>query len=162
MEGQLGGDSNAASRLRAALERAQIESICECARDIKERWYRTVKRVEGEEARRKSRVGWFEQDLPELCLLLERALPPRVEETASAQLFSVGAGLSLAGVCVYHLLATPVSLASGATATFFDGESGRVRAAFETSCLRLASIVAHVGALPSAWAWEERRPDTFS
>lgn len=173
------GHSHAIARFVAArhglfggdiFERALIDAVYECVRDVKEQWFRNVKSAGGDEAARlKARARWFGEELPALCVKLERALSPAQADSQQHQhqlhqmsAWCVGARPSLADVAVYHLLSTPVSVMSGATASFFDGESDKVRACFEGTCPRLRDVVSAVASLPAIKDWEARRPDTFT
>ena len=124
------------------LEGARVDAIVECVRDIKTEWQK-VKRTEDAAARTEAKKEWFASTFPAFCSRLERCLPG-----GDATSWCVGSEPSLADVCVYHLLSTPVALVSGATVSFFDGEAQRVRDAFETTCPRLHACVLATGNLP--------------
>ena len=64
-------------------------------------------------------------------------------------------------LCALTPTALTLSL-PGSTISPFDGESQRVRDAFELTCPRLTACVRATGALPEIVAWERHRPDTFS
>lgn len=147
--------------------------------EVAQRPWWDVLGAKGEErsgaARHAAKQSWWASGLPEACTKLERAAeraaPPRGEaagevsgeggEGAPPPPWLVGGSVTLADVVVYHLLSTPMSVASGCVVGFFDGEAEPVREALE-SCPRLAAVVAAVGALPAVREWEMRRPDTFS
>lgn len=150
------------------IERAHIDTVYECCRDIQSAWYR-AKKVDKEK--------WFAQDLPAHCLRLERALAANQVTTTTTTTannattpWCVGtAHVTLADIAVYHTLATPTALVSGATTSLMDGESDRVRAAYyyyatttTPRCSRIQRCIEAVGSLPEIMEYEEKRPDTFS
>jgi glutathione S-transferase len=150
---------------QSSLEAASIDVVYEHVRDIKSAWF-SAKRGGGD-----SKRSWWMGELSSHCVALEAALAATPAAAAladgggggdgSSPPWVVGDSLSLADVALYHLLGTPVSLMTGSTASFFDGESQRVRDSLN-DCPRLSASVAAVAALPPVKEWERRRPDTFN
>lgn len=144
------------------VEEAIADAVCECVRDIKQRWYKCKQKPEaqkwclgGDDVDAKDE--FFSRDLPELLAHLEAALPPR--QCSSPWL--VGPTTTVADIVVYHLLASPISLISGCVSSFFDGEKDRVETAL-AGVPRLRAAVEAVAGIPAIQDWEARRPDTFS
>lgn len=145
------------------MEQAQIDNIYENVRDIKSKWFRNVKsshRTSNENQTAKD--TWFQETLPELCLQLESSLPNKISPVTSKNPWLVGSCISLADVSVYHLLGTSMSISTGSTISLFDGESDKVKHAYNPNCERLTESVMAFGALPAIENWERNRPDTIS
>lgn len=154
------------------LAQAAVDAICEHVRDVKQCWYKCKKAARqqpvwcgiitsAEEPSPKDR--WFADDLPRMLKAMEAALPAP-EEDSQRQPRSpwlVGSATTVADIAVYHLLATPQSVISGSVASFFDGESDRVRDALEVAPRIQASVHA-LGRIDAIQQWEFNRPDTFS
>lgn len=132
------------------IHRAWIDGIYESVRDIRSAYMKTTRKGA------KERQSWLEQDLPIQCQQLEASLP--MHQSGS---WLVGETPSLADVAVYSLLATPTSLVTGASESWFDGAEPAIVGKALRDCPRLASSVKEFGKLPSIQKWEESRPDTF-
>ena len=141
------------------MESAYIDNIYENVRDIKTKWFKEVK---SSKDRYKAKKQWFDETLPDLCEKLEKSLPRQSTEKSNKSPWLVGSNVSLADVAVYHLLSTSVSITSGSTVSFFDGESEKLHQSYQKKCKRLDTCVKAVAAIPSIQSWEERRPDTVS
>ena len=177
------GQSNAIARFIAhrhnmmgstTLERAHIDGLYECVRDIKQKWF-AVKGTPDEaaslpgQARREAKERWWSVELREQCIKLEAAAAAAaaaISTSPTAQLvmapWLVGRVLSLADIAVYHLLSATQSLMTGSVVSFFDGEGQECVREILSACPRLAASVAAVGEQHAVRDWEERRPDTFT
>ena len=156
------------------LERAHIDGLYECVRDIKQKWF-AVKGTPDEaaslpgQARREAKERWWSVELREQCIKLEAAAAAAaaaISTSPTAQLvmapWLVGRVLSLADIAVYHLLSATQSLMTGSVVSFFDGEGQECVHEILSGCPRLAASVAAVGEQHAVRDWEERRPDTFT
>ena len=133
------------------LEPAYIDAYVEHIRDVKRAWY---------DAKREGCTSDFLlTDLPMWCSKLERSLPPQ-PNTSSPWL--IGDTLSLADIVLYALLATPESVMTGSSQSFFDGASSRVVTKALSRCERTSRSIEATGSLNSVKHWEQQRPDTFS
>ena len=67
-----------------------------------------------------------------------------------------------ADLAIYHLLGTPSSPMSGATASFFDGEKERVELIYASRMPRIRAVVKACSDLEVIQRWEVERHDTFT
>jgi len=144
------------------MQEAYIDNIYENLRDMKSQWFRKVKQIKTN--RHENKLKFLKQELPALCLQLEKSLPSPSKacfEDGAKPPWLIGSTISLADVSLYHMLSTSQSLTTGSTISFFDGESELVQKAY-VDCPRLKTSLEAVAALPSIQSWEERRPDTVS
>ena len=149
---------------RNALEEAKVDSIYECCRDIKSEWYR-VKRMEG------GKQAWFDSkkaaelkmfSLAQHCELLEKAIDNHRGVQQSSPWCMGGPDPTYADLAIYHLLGTPLSPMSGATASFFDGEKERVELIYASEMPRIRAVMEACSNLEVIQRWELDRPDTFT
>jgi glutathione S-transferase len=125
------------------VEAAQIECIAEHTRDIKDayskiRWMGGMGPSPEKEAAMKK---WYETELAEWLVKLEKSLP------AGAEGCAVGSAISYADICIWHLLREN-----------FDNLEG-VQSSLK-GCHRLEGIANAVATHPSVVAWVAERPQT--
>ena len=120
------------------LEAAQIDSVTEHVRDIKQA-YQPHRKCNAEDPEG-AQATWFNETLPEYSQKLEAALPPCVRQIDPSH-------PNHAHVVLYVLY-------NG----FFDNVHGARNAI--VSCPALQNIVAVVGEHPGVQAWENKRPQT--
>lgn len=118
------------------IEAAQIDSICESVRDIKDE-YQKVRRLEGDE-RDKGMNEWFNKTLVERLESLE----PLLEKKKS-----VGDNVSLADVTLYSFITE-----------FFDNKEGALSAI--KNCPHIKSVVDNVSNQEGVKNWLKNRPET--
>lgn len=149
---------------RNALEEAKVDAIYECCRDIKSEWYR-VKRMEG------GKQAWFDSQkaaelkiisLAQHCELLEKAIATHHGSQQASPWCMGGPDPTYADLAIYHLLGTPLSPLSGATASFFDGEKERVERTYASGMPRIRATIESCSNLELIRRWELERPDTFT
>jgi glutathione S-transferase len=136
---------------------AQVDSLFESCRDVRAAFY-SAKRM-------KAKSEWFESDLNDQCKLLERAVAataPKSSNTNSP--WCLGrAEPTLADIAIYHLLGTPQpDPVSAVVPSFMDGESERVRSAYEKDCPRITNTIQAMAENERILEWEAKRPDTFT
>ena len=119
------------------LEKAQIDSICECVRDLKE-MYKSLKRDINKDEKIKE---WFSITLPEKLGLLENILGDNFG-------FSVGNKTSLADITLYTFIYE-----------FFDNKQSAFNACLNNT--KILRIVEKINILPEIIDWRETRPDTM-
>mmetsp|Transcript_22913 Transcript_22913/g.73675 ORF Transcript_22913/g.73675 Transcript_22913/m.73675 type:complete len:305 (+) Transcript_22913:66-980(+) len=156
-------------------DRAQIDAVLEHVREIQQKWYKAKRRpsttqkqmisslgacvgYDNDDAERtvvSDKLTFLDDDLPKLLKTMENAVP------TNPLPWLVGIDPSVADVAVYHLLATPETIITGNTASFFDGDRDRVRAALARAP-RLRACVSAFSKLPTIQHWEANRPDTFA
>lgn len=157
---------------QSPLTQAAVDAICEHVRDVKQRWYKCKRATRPQPTwcgialspeGPSPKDVWFEQDLPRMLRSIEAALPPSDEDSQlqNHHQWLVGSMMTVADIVVYHLLSTPQSVVSGSVASFFDGESERVRDALRVAP-RLQASVHAVASLDAIQQWEYHRPDTFT
>jgi len=144
----------------SAVEFAQVDSLYEACRDIRTAWYKAK--------RAGQKPKWFESDgtgtLKEYCQQLERAVTAVTSNRSSSNSpWCLGGNdPTLADIALYHMLGTPPpSLTTGGVPSFMDGESDRVRQAYET-CPRILDSLKAMAENKRIREWEANRPDTFS
>jgi glutathione S-transferase len=154
---------------RHSLDAAYIDMIVECVRDIRTVWFKAKKEYE-------AKKDFLQKDLPEWCRKLEAALPAPLSSSSAAPSSSssssspwlVGDKPSIADISVYALLATPMSIMTGSSESFFDGALAEtIEPAYHPStlgngCPRLTQSVQAMSQLESIRKWERQRPDTFN
>ena len=118
------------------IECAQIDSICEAIRDIKDA-YQKVRRSEDPNDKK----IWFTSTLPERMISLEQSL------SENSDIYSVGDCISLSDVVIYCFICQ-----------FFDDTTAANKSI--EHCPRLLKIVDHVSNLESVQKWLENRPQT--
>mmetsp|Transcript_11998 Transcript_11998/g.36080 ORF Transcript_11998/g.36080 Transcript_11998/m.36080 type:complete len:300 (+) Transcript_11998:74-973(+) len=151
-------------------ERSQIDAVLEHVRDVQQKWYRSKKRPpvrssltalascfadDDSVTKPSDKLTFLTSDLPNLLKKFELAVP------TNPLPWLVGTEASVADVAVYHLLATPETVVTAVTASFFDGDRDRVRAAL-AHAPRLRACVSAVSKLPAIQHWENIRPETFA
>jgi glutathione S-transferase len=120
-----------------AIERAKIDSICECVRDFKD-LYQSVRRL-GEEEKEEGMNKWFSETLPEkMCLL---------ENIVGNEKHCVGNADSLADIVIYSFITQ-----------FFDAKE-KAMASLD-SCPKLHKIVVNIASNSNIKKWLSKRPDT--
>ena len=118
-------------------EAAQIDCITEHIRDIKDKYskVKALPAAEKEEALKK----WFDSDLSEWLVKLEKSLPVTTEG------FSVGSSVSYADVTIWSFLSD-----------YFDNNVSGTYG----SCPNVTAIVASVSSHPAVQKWLAERPVT--
>jgi prostaglandin-H2 D-isomerase / glutathione transferase len=118
------------------LERAFIDSICECVRDFKTE-YQTIRKSKDKE---KAMETWFVETLPKNLEKLDVLLTGEVG-------CSVGNTLSLADITIYSFLTD-----------FFDNKEGAKNA--YSSSEKIKQIIENVANNEKIIAWKQSRPET--
>jgi len=117
------------------IERARIDSICECVRDFKDMY----QKVRVAEDKATAMNEWFTVTLVERLTLLENLL--------GDDGFSVGSNTSLSDVVLYSFITN-----------FFDNKEASMNATLAAPKLR--KIIDRVHSLPQMVQWLENRPKT--
>ena len=118
------------------IECAQIDSICESVRDMKDA-YQKVRHSENPNDKK----IWFTSTLPERMRLLENSL------TQKSDIYSVGDCISLSDVVIYCFICQ-----------FFDDIDASKKSI--EHCPRIKKIVENVSNLEPLQKWLEIRPQT--
>ena len=100
--------------------------------------------------------------LAQHCELLEKAVATHHGLQQSSPWCMGGPDLTYADLAIYHLLGTPLSPMSGATASFFDGEKERVELVYASGMPRIRAVMEACSNLEVIQKLEAERPDTFT
>jgi glutathione S-transferase len=137
-------------------ERAKIDIIYECVRDIKAKWFK-VKQNSNSNNQFLSKKRFLEQDLVVACAQLEKVIG-----LSSTSVWLVGNRVSMADVVVYSMLTSHhVSLMTGSPNNFFDGADPSLLQNSYQLCPRIKASIENVAKIKEIREWEEKRPDTF-
>jgi len=129
------------------IEAAQIDSIYEHVRDIKDAWIKVrVNPSLDEEAKKAATESHLSTDLPEWCKKLEASMA----QFKGASGCAVGQKMSLADVAIYAWL----------SCYYPTDNSANVESAY-AACPSIAAIVKAVGGNSGVQAWEAKRPATM-
>ena len=128
------------------IEAAQIDTIYEHVRDIKEAWVKVRLNPALDEAGKKDAIDkYLTTDLPEWCKKLETS----IQTFQSTSGYAVGPAMSLADVVIYAWLSC-----------YYPAErKDEVEAAY-AGCAHISKIMSTVGSHPGISEWESRRPVT--
>ena len=118
------------------IEAAQIDSICEVVRDIKD-MYQGVRRLP-EAEREAGMAKWFSETMPIKLSDLEHIL---------GSIYAVGSALSLADIVLFSLIHE-----------FFDNKTGALNAC--QNCPKLNIIIERVASNSNIENWRNNRPNT--
>ncbi|CAE8591411.1 unnamed protein product [Polarella glacialis] len=127
----------------SAMEAAQVDSLGETVRDIKDA-YQKVRSIAGADEKKLALDNWFAEGLPDWVKLVEKSVP------AGPGPFLVGGKVSAADLSFYTLLLAP----SG----FFDNTEG-AKASFQ-SCPKIKAALEAVDALPQLQDYLSKRKVT--
>lgn len=144
------------------LQRAYVDSFVEAIRDVKTAWFKAKKnQSSSDQSPPRPKDVFLESELSEWCQKLEASLPPTHSSSSSPWLFGHDEP-SLADVCLYAMLATPTSLMTGSSQSFFDGADAQTVGSSYKDCERLKRSVKALAEISSVKRWEQQRPDTFN
>jgi len=117
------------------IEAAQIDSVCEHVRDIKERFGK-VQATQGDDEKAAAIDKWYAEELATWCDKLEKSLGEGP--------FAVGAQFSIADLSIWLML-TDMQAKGDAMAAYQD-------------CPKVQVICEKVGGMPGVKAWLDKRP----
>ena len=121
----------------SSIEKALVDSFCECIRDFKD-LYQGVRKAENkEEALNK----WFTETLKEKMELFENLLGNTLG-------YSVGEKLTLSDIVIYCFIKE-----------FFDDKEGSLKSC--ENCPKILAVVKNVSDNPNLIKWLEKRPTTI-
>ena len=128
------------------IESAQIDTIYEHVRDIKEAWVKVRLNPALDEAGKKDAIDkYLTTDLPEWCKKLEAS----IQTFQSTSGCAVGSAMSLADVVIYAWLSC-----------YYPAERKEEVEAAYAGCAHISQIMSTVGSHPGISGWESRRPVT--
>lgn len=120
-----------------AIDKAKIDSICECVRDFKD-LYQSVRRL-GEDKKKEGMNKWFSETLPEKMGLLENIV--------GDECHCVGNNDSLADIVLYSFITQ-----------FFD-EKEKAMSTLD-KCPKILGIVKNIASNSNIKKWLSTRPNT--
>ena len=146
------------------LQKAYVDSFVEALRDVRTDWFKAKKKEkfnDGQSPRPKD--VFIESELSEWCHKLEASLPSLNSSLNHDSPWLFGHNQpSLADVCLYAMFATPTSLMTGSSQSFFDGANASIIESAYTDCERLGRSIRAMAEIPSVKEWEQKRPDSFN
>lgn len=146
------------------LQKAHVDSFVEALRDVKAAWFKAKKKEKSQDYQSiRPKEIFLESELSEWCHKLEASLPPPNSSLQNHSPWLFGHDEpSLADVCLYAIFATPTSLMTGSSQSFFDGANANIIESSYKDCERLNQSVKAMGEIASVKQWERNRPDSFN
>jgi len=136
--GMMGGDE---------IEAAQIDTLYEHVRDIKDAWVKVrINAALDEEAKKAAVAKYLTSDLPEWCAKLEACM----KLFKAADDCAVGDKMSLADISIYAWLSC-----------YYPAENKDQVAKAFSGCPKISAVVKAVGSSAGITAWEAARPATL-